>query len=166
MAQVVEIVEVPDTPETLRSIQGERADQVAGEMWATDDQVDEFVRSVGEWVLVCRERGRHAFAPVRVTGMRFEGVTPDGLFIRRVSCDDCGMVVRVELWEVRQKRGVITRVELVSATLDYTPGYLGKPGTGRMRPRQIRNAVASLELSGQNFREIMKAARQVAVPES
>lgn len=156
MAKITSIVD-----DGMPSIQGEQQSTTDAHLYATDDQVDEYIRRMSDGVINCRERGRHSFAPVRVTGMHFVGVTPLGLLVRRVLCDSCLMVERVEEWDVRHKRGKVTRAELVSARLDYLdPTYRADRGHGRMRPRQIRNAVASLALEGSSFRETLKSAHE------
>jgi hypothetical protein len=149
------------TPE-LTSIQGEQQEEAAP-LYATDDEVDEWVRQASEGAIVCQSDGRHHFPPARKTGIRFVGVTPLGLFIRRVLCDSCLMVERVEEWDVRHVGDRVTRAEFVSAKLDYLdPTYLAERGHGRMKPKQVRNAVASVLLAGVSFRDTMKAAQSAA----
>lgn len=160
MGQVVTIFD--DGKSEPASIQGEQQ-QASATLWATDDEVDAYVRRVAAGVLRCRARSRHLFDPVDEDGMRFVRVTREGLLVRVVPCESCEKVNRVELWDVRHKGDKVTRAELVTASLGYKdPSYLSPPGTGRMRPQQIRNAIASMQLGGTSYRAVLKAAEAAA----
>jgi hypothetical protein len=151
----------------LPSIQGEYEQVTVDAMFASDEDVAAYVETASPGVRACRERGRHLFAPTQVTGMVFVGVDEAGLLIRRVDCDSCGMVERVELWDVRHHRGKVTRAVLVSAKPAYKdPAYLNKAGKGRMTPKQVRNALATIELGGLDFRQLLKAARSAGKEEA
>lgn len=159
MAKITEIVDDGQPA----SIQGEQQQAASATLWASDEEVMEYVQSVADAVLACRQRGRHFFLSIQDTGMVFVRVTATGLLVRRAGCESCGCVVRVELWDVRHKRDVVTRAELVDSFLDYTDSsYLGKPGHGRMKPKQIRNAVATLALQGQSFKDVLRAATEAS----
>jgi hypothetical protein len=166
----------------IKSIQGEQQAARGQAMWATDAAVDEWTGQAPPEVVVCRERGRHLYAATR-GGLQFSAITPEGWYVRRVPCDACrirldddppwpapgtGMprVVRVELWDVKHHRDKITRCTLVKANPEYLDqAYLGKPGQGRMRPRQIRGASATAELAGQSvtqLRRVIKDAEREA----
>jgi hypothetical protein len=145
-------------------------------MWADDAAVDAWTAEAPPEVVTCRERGRHLYAPTR--GLNFSTITPEGWYVRRVPCEACrirepddapwpapatGMprVVRVELWDVKHHRDKITRCTLVKAQPEYLDqAYLGKPGFGRMRPRQIRGASATAELAGQSVTQLRRAIKE------
>lgn len=155
MAKIIEVVD-DGTPV---SIQGEQM-AASGTHYASDDEVDAWVRAASAGAVKCRQRGRHDFPTIEEAGMRFGDVTALGLLVRRVLCGSCLVVERVEEWDVRHKGDRVTRTELVRATLDYLdPEYLAKPGTGRMIPKAVRNAVASSVLSGESFRGVLEAAK-------
>jgi hypothetical protein len=99
--------------------------------------------------------------PTQVAGMVFVGVDEAGLLIRRVDCDSCGMVERVELWDVRHKRGKVTRAVLVSAKPAYRDAsYLNKSGKGRMTSEDRCEARwPPSNLVGSTSVELLKAAR-------
>ena len=145
-------------PPTPVSEQQEQLDGRTPVLWATEDQVASFVASANDDVIICRERGRHFFKGVgRGGSLKFTGINREGLHVRRIVCDDCVCVERVELWELLHKRGKIYRANLVAAHLDYLdPTYLGEPGQGRMKTKQVREALVTLALTGQSFRELRK----------
>jgi hypothetical protein len=154
--------------EIVRSIQGERTDEQATAAVMPQEDVDQYIGEADEPVVLCRERGRHLYPSTHAAGLRFVGVTEDGLMIRRLRCECCGLVDRVELWDVRQHRGRITRCELVSARPEYrteygTNGtvrrYTARPGHGRILPKRVRNALGTGQLAGQSYREVLKEAR-------
>jgi hypothetical protein len=149
--------------EEPRSIQAEQQETYGAITWATDEEVDDFVANADDAVLICRERARHNFPTIKSGGLKFSGVTADGLMERRLLCPDCARVERVELWDVRHRRGAITRCELVAARLDYLDStYLNKQGTGRIKAKQIRNSVGSSLLAGQSFRELRKEVMAIS----
>jgi len=145
------------TPITGRSIQGERQARESAAIWASDDAVYDYVRNAPDKNLACRQRGRHTFEPANKASMKFTGVTPEGFMERRVVCDVCEKVGRIEEWDVQHRRGIITRCDLVRVRPDYFDrDYLGEKGRGRMKPRQIESAIGSLAMEGQDLRAIRK----------
>ena len=160
------------------SIQGEAQRARGQAMWADDAAVDDWTAHAPPEVVVCRERGRHLYAATR-GGLQFSAITPEGWYVRRVPCEACrirleddepwpapatGMprVVRVELWDVKHHRDKITRCTLVKANPEYLDqSYLGKPGFGRMKPRQIRGASATAELAGQSVTQLRRAIKEL-----
>jgi len=152
----------------LRSIQGEQQDDRAGGGVMSQEDVDRYVGSVDDAVLACRERGRHLYPSTR-SGLRFVGVTDEGLLIRRAPCECCGLAIRVEFWDVRHHRGKVTRCELVTARVEYrseyTDGgqlrsYVAPSGHGRVTPKLVRNALGTDALAGQSYRDLLKQAKQ------
>jgi hypothetical protein len=152
-----------------RSIQGEQQETRASATLMNQAEVDRYVDSADDRVLTCRERGRHPFPSIREAGLRFEGVSSDGLLIRRIQCPSCGLARRMEFWDVRQKGNRITRCELVEARTEYkterlTDGtvrsYTAPPGHGRITPKQVRNAVGTSALAGHSYRNLIRAARK------
>jgi len=156
-----------------KSIQGEQQVEIQDTLWAADAEVDEFVLHADDGVIACRERGRHQFAPTRMSGMTFHSINREGFYVRRVPCDSCrrmevgpdgdtlvpGLprVIRVEIWDVKHKRDKIVRCDLVRTYSEYVdPSYLNKPGHGRMKPRQIRASVGSQQLVGQSLTALRK----------
>src|SRR5918995_6646688 len=153
-----------------RSIQGEQQVEIQDTLWATDDEVSEFVAGADDGILACRERGRHFFPPTRVSKMHFYRITREGRWERRVPCEVCRhvapngtpgepRVVKVELWDIKHKRNKVLRngCQLVRSYLDYVdPTYLNKTGRGRMKPKQIQAVVGSVELEGMNVVELRK----------
>lgn len=150
------------------SVQGEQQAAVQANLWATEAEVQAYIEKVSDEVLECRERGRHLFPGIR-RGMTFNAVDQaTGLMVRRVGCVVCqypeghvlaGMprVVRVELWDVRHNRGVVTRCTLSKAYTAYRdPSYLGQKGKGRMKPKQIRNELGTQMFKGQRFVALRK----------
>ena len=146
------------------SIQGEQQASYDAPLWMDDGEVDKYVDSVSEKVLECRERGRHWFPSIREAGMVFNDVTDDGLLIRTLKCKCCGLVQRLEYWEV-VGRGKSTRYVFVTARPDYSlvgadgERYTAPPGGGRIKPRQIRNSLATAALAGQTVTAVRKAAK-------
>lgn len=173
-----------DPPDSTPSIQGEHQAARGRAIWASDEAVDRWTADAPDGVLACRERGRHSYPPTRTVGMRFDDRDTDGFFVRRVPCDVCAhvnddgtpgppRVVRRETWDVRTRKGAIVRCDLVEAVTEYVDrGYLGTPGHGRMRPRQIRSATGSAALAGHDFRALVRevdttrAERERAVREA
>jgi hypothetical protein len=172
------VARIPTSP---ASIQGEQQAARGQAMFASDAAVDDWTAHAPAEVIVCRERGRHLYAPTR--GISFSAITPEGWYVRRVPCEACrirteddepwpapatGMprVVRVELWDVKHHRDKITRCSLVKAQPEYLDqAYLGAPGHGRMKPRQIRASSATAELAGQSvttLRKVIKEAERTA----
>lgn len=151
----------------LPSIQGEQ--QAAGQLllWMEDSEVDKYVDSVSPEVLECRERGRHWFPSIREAGMVFGDVTDDGLLIRTLKCKCCRLVQRLEYWEV-VGRGKNARYVFVSARPDYSivgadgERYTAPAGRGRIKPRQIKNSLATAMLAGQTPAAVRKAAKEKA----
>jgi hypothetical protein len=160
-----------------RSIQGEQQAARGQAMWASDGAVDEWRRDAPPEVVVCRERGRHLYAAT-AGNLHFSAITPEGWYVRRVPCEECrirneddppwpapatGMprVVRVEWWDVKHHRDKITRCTLVRAQPEYLDqSYLGTPGHGRMKPRQIRGSSATAELAGQSVTALRKEIKR------
>lgn len=149
----------------VRSIQGEQIDTAERAAWATSKEVEDYVAKASEDVIECRERGRHTFPSVRKS-MTFSRLDPTtGLLVREVGCVACAdqqgnfRVVRVELWDVRHHKGEVTLCELASASTVYRGSdYLATPGSGRMKPKQIRNALGTEALKGAKIVTIRKAA--------
>lgn len=146
------------------SEQGEQQEEFAA-LYASPEEVDEYLTGQAEGVVICRERGRHDYPSVRREGLHFDGVdTTTGLHIRRVRCRCCNLVDLIELWDVQHRGDRVTRVERVSSRPDYSPRgvhgerYLGPAGHGRMTPKMVRNAVATTQLKGVSFKELRKEA--------
>jgi hypothetical protein len=161
---------VPDAFKGL-SIQGESAARRAAAVWATDSEAADYTRAQPDGVVACRERGRHQYPPTRLTltgGPPFIDITPEGFYVREIPCESCrhvnddgtpGLprVVRREVWDVKHKRGVIVEggAQLISAKpQEVDPDYLNGKGQGRIKPRQVRKAVMSSALVGQNIRTL------------
>lgn len=141
----------------LTSIQGERQEERELTLWATDDEVAEFVEGANDRHLICRERGRHDWQAIRRTGLVFTGVTKDDYPERRLTCPDCQAAERVEVWDVKfyasgAKKGQVKSCVLLSSYTHYIDAaYQNKKHVGRMRPGQIRGAVGAMALTGQHF---------------
>lgn len=146
-------------------------------MWASDDQVDTWTAQAPPEVIDCKGRGRHRY--VAPPGpLRFTAITPEGWYVRRVPCESCRIrepddepwpapatglprVVCVEWWDVKHHRDKITRCSLVRAQPEYLDAtYLGTPGFGRMKPRQVRASSMTAELAGQSVTAIRKEIKE------
>ena len=139
------------------SIQGiaDQARQAA--IWADDSTVRAYVEHADEGKIICRGRGRHSYPPpIKTERLHFTGMTRDGLYlIRRLRCTVCKSVSRIEEWDVRHKGNTITKCELFRAYPgDYDDDYLGEPGQGRMKPRQIQSATATIAMAGTTYKEL------------
>jgi hypothetical protein len=160
--------EVPEAFKGL-SIQGESAARRAATIWATDSEAADYTRSQPDGVVACRERGRHQYPATRGSiheGPPFIDITPEGFYVREIPCDSCrhvnddgtpGLprVIRREVWDVKHKRGVITSASLVSAKPQVVdPDYLNPKGQGRIKPRQVRQAVVGEALAGQGIKDL------------
>src|SRR5689334_12111550 len=108
--------------EIVLSEQGEEQAETASTLWATESETEALVedaRKNDPYRLVCRQRGRHNY--LLTAALTFSGITRHGLWVRRIPCHDCHApgapvkVERVELWDVRQYRGKITKAYLVVA---------------------------------------------------
>lgn len=147
----------PPSSSRVRSIQGEREAREQPAL-ADEGDVDQYVQRADERVLDCRQRG-HSFPPSRRNVMDFTDVDESGLLIRRVRCGCCNLADRVEKWDVRERRGVVTRCVLVSATIHYRTDldgrtYLAPSGQGRMTRRLVRNSVVTSAFAGQDARQL------------
>lgn len=159
---------MPTFSDNARSIQGEQQESRQLDLFMPQEEVDEYVRKSDDGVLACRESTRHPFPPTRLHGQRFDGVDPDtGLMIRYVNCPSCELAYRIELWDVQHRGNKVTRCELVFAKTRYRTQYLddgtirrytAPPGHGRMRPRQVKNAIATIMLGGVSYSELRKQA--------
>ena len=162
MAEAKSVRLVPPA-EFLPSIQGEQQAHIAGATWADQAEVDHYVAQASDETVACRSRGRHFYElPRKTERMHFSGVTPEGFLIRTILCSVCQKVTRVEEWDVRHKRDRIVRLDLVRAYPKYSPGYLGKPGQGRMKPRQIQSAAGTSAMHDLSYREVRKEAVDAA----
>jgi hypothetical protein len=161
------------------SIQGEQQAARGQAMWADDAAVDNWAAQAPPEVVDCHRRARHRYADTG-TGLQFSAITPEGWYVRRLPCDACrirldddppwpapstGMprVVRVEWWDVKHHRDKITRCVLVRAAPEYLDkAYLGAPGFGRMRPRQITASVTTAEVLGvtQSVTQLRKTIKE------
>lgn len=148
------------------SIQGERQEEEALTLWATDGEVDDFVREADDKYLLCRDRARHGYRTVKqavADGLEFCGETHDGFLERRELCPDCEAVERVEVWDVghNPRSGRVTRCKLVRAYTYYVDeAYQNKTGAGRMKPRQIRESIASQALGTRSYRKLVADAKK------
>lgn len=148
-----------------KSIQAEQqaANQLA---LMSESDVDAYVREAADETLVCRAGG-HRFPLREKGGFRFVGVTPEGFLLRHLTCQQCGLVRRVERWDVRHKGDKVTRMEFVSAAMDYSlrdhqgQGYLAKSGRGRMSRKQVRGAVATMDMAQLDlgFTDLVRSAK-------
>lgn len=139
----------------VKSIQGEQQSKVKKEVvWADPDDVDAYVDDADEGDTECRDRGRHLIPRMkRKADMRemFTELDDDDNPIRRVVCTCCKKAEQVERWSFNSGR-----LEPVSSYLWYPayllkPGqkpYTVKPGTGRIRPRDVRASVATSCVAG------------------
>jgi hypothetical protein len=145
----------------LVSVQGLPAQAKAQVIWADASQVDAYARTVPVRAIPCRDRNRHNFPGVHITGLNFCRIDDDGWWIREVVCDDCGMKKQVQRWDVKHKRDVITgRPELVSTrTVTIRTAYDNDPGTGRIRVKMFRESLAMMALEKANETSI-RALRQ------
>ena len=163
---------VPEPLTGPLSLQGEQQ-QARQTHWASPDQTDRYVRDqangdqADEDVLICRERNRHRYPPLRRNHMRFVGPpTPEGFMIRWVQCLDCARVPRTEEWDIRSKRGgAVNYAELVRFTPDYgwaarhgLRPYLLKSGHGRIRTKDVRNTLGLIAVEGLNIKDLRKEA--------
>ena len=150
-----------------RSIQGEaeaRRAERQGPPLADLDTVDSYVKSTDDYILECRERGRHQFPAVRRARMKFTDVTPEGLLVRVLLCESCQLVQRVEFWHPIERPRQPLRWELVTHRLSYleekdekgnvTRRYLSPAGSGRMTPSMLRDAVATAMLQGRTAKQL------------
>jgi hypothetical protein len=144
----------------LRSIQGEALDE-QGVLFASPEDVDQYVDQATDGIRACREAGRHPFPGVaRARGAIFSAVTEEGLLVRELECPQCLCAVRVELWE-SYGRGKAARVRFLSASVSYREGpdgerYLSPPGRGRMTQRAIKESIATAALDGTSITELKR----------
>jgi hypothetical protein len=147
-----------------QSIQGFQQDQASQDQYMSDGDVDEYVSKASDEVLMCRERGRHLWPSVRKVGVHFTGVTTEGLLVRQLRCECCGLAERREFWET-VGRGSNLRYRPVDATTVYLTGdsgekYLVPSGRGRMTSKMVRGTLVSKALEGQTLTSVKAAARQ------
>jgi hypothetical protein len=151
------------------SIQGERQAREQLAIWADDSTVASWVADMdNEGILTCRGRGRHFYpAPTKKAPLHFTGITRDGRYlIRKLRCTVCKSVSRIEEWDVKHKGDKITHCEMVrSYAGDYADEYLLEKGNGRMKPRQIQGACATVGLQGKSYRALKKEAEENRVEE-
>ena len=144
----------------------------AGRAPADRSQIAQYLTTASDEVVECRERARHMFPATRRHRMTFTGMTDNGLFILRKRCGCCGLVDRVEFWEiteVKRRRGVTDDVEcrMVFALNDYSvrgpngEKYQNDPGQGRMPTSVLRQVLAAeaLRATGLTLRELERAAK-------
>lgn len=142
------------------SIQGE-AQHDAGTLFASPEDVDQYVDQATDGIRACREAGRHPFPGVaRVRGAIFSAITEDGLLVRELVCPQCRCAVRVELWE-SYGRGKAARVRFLSASVTYRPGpdgerYPAPPGRGRITQRAVKESIATAALAGASITELKR----------
>lgn len=152
---------------TPYSIQGEQQAPTAPVRMDQAD-VDEQVAKMTDAVAACRERGRHQYPAVRMSGLTFVDYLEDeGLFVQEADCECCGpLAYQRTLWEVRG-RGARARYVPIASGTRYRSivdkdgqiiRYLAPEGMGRMSPRQVREAVATQALRGQSLRTVRKQA--------
>lgn len=151
------------TNRQLRSIQGFNEDEANKAQFMSDGDVDTYLSKASDDVLVCRERGRHLYPSVSKTGVRFTAVTDDGLLVRQVFCESCGLAERREFWETIG-RGQNIRYVRLDTTVVYHQGpngqtYLAPAGQGRMTPRMIQSAIVSQAMSGMSVAKVKAAAK-------
>lgn len=142
------------------SIQGEQQRDY-GVSRADQDDVDAYVDGVSAAVLGCRQRG-HRFPPPTPNGEPlWFAMDRQGVLYRRVLCQDCRLVMRVEQY-VFEGRGKNKRVKPVGQTqyvyLEGPDGerYAAPRGHGRMTRRQVTESVLSKSLSGLSITEVRK----------
>jgi hypothetical protein len=92
-------------------------------------------------------------------------VDDDGLFLRKLTCTCCGLVVKIEKWSGTTRLGRRSRFERVGSRLEYQTGpegqtYLAPSGRGHMTPRMIGDSIASKALAGQSLAALRKAANR------
>lgn len=167
MTEAVHFLHAKPASTEPKSIQGEQQEREAVALYATEAEVEHYVEAQSPGVVTCRERGRHDYPSARETGMHFTDIDREtGFYVRRERCRSCGLVDRVELWDVRHKGDRILKCEFVSAKPDYSPRgpegerYQAPAGNGRMKPRQVRNVVATGVLKGQSFTDLRKEIRR------
>lgn len=151
----------------ILSIQGEQKQRQidnAPPQWADRDEVDKYVDSASRGVLACRERARHQFPTVSELGgqpIDFIGETDDNLLVRRDDCPCCGEAYREELYEiVGTGRNLV--VKRVAQITKYYDNYLLPAGHGKVKPRDLRDSVATKAMQGQTAAEIRRRARERA----
>lgn len=152
------------TNRTLKSIQGFNQDAIDDAVFMSDGDVDAYLRDASDKILACRERGRHLYPTLKdAGGVRFTAITDEGLLVRQVWCQSCGLAERREFWETRG-RSPNLRYFPVDSTTVYHQGlkgekYLAPAGQGRMTPKMVRSALVSQALSGQSLASVKAAAK-------
>lgn len=146
-------------PKSIQGEQQERQDTI----FADQADVEKWVDSHDPNVVDCRERNRHTYPSIREAGRHFDGVDVEtGFHIRRLRCKSCKLVGVIELWDVRHRGDTVTRMEKVSSKPDYSyrgpngEKYLSKTGRGRMKPKQVRDVVATNLFRGMSYTELRK----------
>lgn len=158
----------------LHSIQAEQAIENWGpkaDLRMDDDDVEEYVAGQSDEVNRCRARGRHLYDAQESRAPIFSDITPEGLWVRKLRCECCGLVGRVESWESKRVGKSGRRWKFVSARPDYSlrgpkgEKYLADPGHGRMAPRQVKGAVVSNLMHGQNITQLRAEVKRRAEDE-
>jgi hypothetical protein len=149
-----------DTPVgTIHSIQGERQDAIRETFVMDMADVETYVETASDEVLLCRE-DRHTFASIR-QGVHFEKQNSDGDWVRELPCTQCGgLAVRVEVWESIGS-GDKRRFRRLSRTLRYPKradgtSYLADSGRGRPTKKQIGDVLMTMALRGYTITDIRK----------
>lgn len=143
------------------SVQAEQQDARA--VPATPEDVDLYVDSHSPGVVDCRERNRHPFPTIPVTGMAFDDLDGD-LFVRHIPCPSCGCAVRTEWWEW-VGRGKYGRMVFITAKVRYRRNangerYQAPPGHGRISSRAVKESRATRAMTGESITALRKALRR------
>lgn len=147
----------------LHSIQGFEQGKVDEATFMSDGDLDAYIATASDEILICRERGRHLYPTARKAGVRFTAMTDDGMLVRQVWCESCGLAERREFWQTRG-RGTSLRYERVDSKTVYHQGshgerYLAPAGQGRMSSKRVQGAIVSQALSGQSLASVKAAAK-------
>lgn len=154
----------------FRSIQGEDIKDWGpkADVRMADDDVEEYVAGQSAEVNRCRARGRHLYDEQESRAPIFSDITPEGLWVRKLMCECCELVGRIEFWESKRVGKSGRRWSFVTAKPDYSlrgpkgEKYLAEPGHGRMAPRQVKGAVVSNMMHDQNITQLRAEVKKRA----
>lgn len=159
-----------EAPEGPVSEQGQEQAAKRAITWATPTETENWVQDALQndpYKLKCK-KGRHDYEDDGK--LIFTGITRDQLWVRKLPCHRCHApdfpvrVERVELWQVRFYRKLITSADLVVAYPNYLDETYLNTGHGRMKPRGIQSAQVTLALRGANYRDTRKLVIARALP--
>lgn len=157
--------EGPQEDTRLRSIQGELLDKDPKQWRADQADVDAYVDRQSDEVLKCRQRSRHEWPELKRDAVdNFDGVDDDGLFFRRLICEDCRLNVRFEMFEAKSRGGRVW-FEYVGAKGPFPivgpdgETYKAPSGIGTMTGRQVKNSLVTRSMQGVSLKDIRRQVK-------